>query len=298
MNIKQILIAVSIGTMFAACSSDETIDTSQRKEIKFNLAMEGTVPSTRVTGPNSPDNSFADGTEVTVSTVESSIPISTVQMKYSSGSWSNTGTSKLYYPLNGSDAQIYAVSPKVDDIRNVFTNGFTVQSNQESSTNYLKSDLLFAKLSQAPSESAITIPMKHLCARIVITLDEEGAPDPSFYAKYSSVKISNVNMTGTPSVTGTFPGDSNKGSVELGTANIASNVGVIPAQTVSSGTVLFEVSDGTNTYKYTTSSSIEFKSGYSYSFRLKITRSELTLSSLTLSGWTSGGSNSWDLEKV
>ena len=300
MNIKQLFIVACIGMMFAACSSgDDGVDMSQRKEIKFNLAMEGTIPSTRVIGPESPDASFADGTEVTVSTVENSLPIATVQMKYTAagGSWSNTGSSKLYYPLDGSAAEIYALSPKQSDIRTVFEYGFSVQSNQASLENYKKSDLLYANLRQTPTDNAITIQMKHLCARIVITLAEEAAPNPSFFSKYTSVKISNVYLTGSPDVSGTFSGNRDNGSIELGTANVASNVGVIPSQTVRTGTELFEVSDGTNTYKYTTQESIEFKGGYSYNFTLKITRSELTLESLTLSGWTDGGSKYWDLVK-
>lgn len=297
-------IALAVGLMVTACSSsDYDYALSKRKEIKFSIGLEEVKEGTRADGYSiyQIDNFVADD-EVTIATIENSSTETVMQKKYvSDGNWTTSGsTTSLYYPANGSNAEIYAVSPKVSSMISFLSGGFTVQSDQKYIDSYKSSDLLFASLSQAPSDATIPIKLEHACAKIGIDLDEENSSG-YYWSNYSDLKITNVYLSG-DFTSGKFSAktSSSTGSVNLGQPMQSPYYayGVIPPQTVQPGTDLFEVTCGSVKFKYTTTSAIEFKSGYEYSFTLKISKSGVSLGSLTKGTWQSGtGGGSFNMTK-
>lgn len=297
-------IALAVGLMVTACSSsDYDYALSKRKEIKFSIGLEEVKEGTRA---GNYDiyllKDFVADDEVTIATVENSSRETVMQKKYvSDGNWITSGTTtSLYYPANGSNAEIYAVSPKVSSMLSFLSGEFTVKADQFERANYKSSDLLFVSLSKAPSDATIPITLEHACAQIYIEVSEENGSG-YYWEDYSELKITNVYLSGAFS-SGKFAANtsSSKGSVSLGRPEASTNganYGLIPPQTVPINTDLFEVTCGTETYKYTTTTALEFKGGYKYTIKLKITKTGVSLSSLTKGTWTDEAVKDFNMTK-
>ena len=133
MKIKQLLIAACIGTMFTACSSDDTApQNAERVPINFTANIQQLIPAagTRV-GADTEGLSiteFPEGAEITVGYYSSSTTDPVLQLN-ESGTWEYTGD-KLYYPLSGSST-ILGFYPKLTQPVGAFMHGsYNTPTNQ------------------------------------------------------------------------------------------------------------------------------------------------------------------------
>ena len=213
MRIKQLLIPVCIGTMFAACSSD---DSSQLTVPDNSIRMKATItsPATRATGNDYElQNSgiFYDdgGVEVNAYITEAGTETAVIgQNEYGYLTYTTDGDG-WFYP-NGSAEGPFPQYPadKVVDVYGIHpssitkaTTEFSVQTVQTTAENYRKSDLMCANTTNHESKfGAVFLPFKHCLSKIIVKIegDEEVLPtikNIQVWA-YTTIEITHSQQTG------------------------------------------------------------------------------------------------------
>ena len=292
MKIKQFLIAVCIGTMFAACSSEDAIEQKvERVPIKFTASIQNLIPSvgTRVTEGTSGmiTTNFPANSEIQVGYSGNYTYSKDAYITNSSGTW-EFKDNVLYLPLDETEVVIGAVYPSLanNSIGNFLIghNTYITPDDQSNITDYQKADIIGAVATVSSlTTGPVNLSFQHLSTKIVVKLDAVG--DLSEY----SIKMTNINKSGL--IQGGKSGFThthlpyNVGSTILGNYLSNGQSAIIVPQKIPADTDLFEVSNGDKTYKYTQASEITLKPGYVYTFNLKFDGTAISIGTISMSGW-------------
>lgn len=201
----------------------------------------------------------------------------------------------LYYPLDNSNIDLYAVHPYTATASLTEAMPFAVQANQATNANYLTSDLLYTnKANIGRSANAIQLTFVHKLAQLEFTIK-----------KGAGIELDNLNgvtiagmKTGTTIdlATGTL-GEATGSATDIsangvhGTEGVETEVtgitAIVVPQAIASGVKLFKITIGTIDYYYTTSSSLIFESGKKYNLQLTINHTGIILESV-IEAWGEG----------
>lgn len=313
MQIKQFLIAVCIGTMFAACSSrDDYSIESTKHPLQITVGIKGM--QTRSSGNESQlqNTDFLDGEAISVfpdgvhCTMIEGLP-ENGYVTYTKTPVGWTTDADLYVLGSGDQLEARAVYPAKDASGNQMTwetTSFAVQSNQSTDANYRKSDLMYAFTTNVDPANPIPLEFYHCMSKITVIVE-----DPSevynladFKVNLSNVEMGNIKTNATISYSNGVKTATGTGSTgwltvcDTGAADALCSTGVsciIPPQTVDGGTQIIGVRvDVDNVYWYSVpSGGVEFKGGYEYIYKLTLKKAGFSLSEITIKSWQSGTEN-------
>lgn len=294
MKLKHLLFVSALALFMNSCSGDD-VSTQGVKgtPIKFTANIQAMALSngTRVSSNTSGiiTNEFPVGTEISVgySNVNSSVP---PILKRTETGWDYTDL-ELYYPLDGASQTIYAIYPTITkSIQSFIYGSYTCPADQSQIAGYQSADLMAAQTTvSTPSETPVSLTFKHLGAKINVNLISAS----STYGYTITMKdiltktmfsVSPLTLYSNP------PSGGANGDVIFGSYNNYAQTAIIIPQKISEGKVLFEVTNGSLTFTYTTSSEITFKAGKEYTFNLTFSQTSITPDDITVGGWTEDSS--------
>ena len=254
MKFVPLLSLFSLLWALGACSNDESLSTEERVPICLTASNIGV--ETRVTG-NVQNTQIAEGEKVYawVDAVDGeanyikawALTATDTESSENSGNYNLTGTTQ-YYPLNHRNINLYAVHGNFTE---AITEGtterpttltHTVETNQSSSANYQKSDLLYVASSNITfGTNPVSLTFSHLLSRIVIRLKQDNTRIR--FNEEEKLKNSTLTIEGTMYHQGTL-------SVSDGSFTI-NNTATTNALTVASGeNLLFYNSESESTTQY------------------------------------------------
>ena len=303
MRIKQLLIAVCIGTMFAACSSKEDYTTeTERVPIRINASIKGI--KTRSEGQEQLQNtSFVDEAEINVYVVDEGdnsapgIPESGYAVyKKNGSSWTSDATVYTF----GSDMgmHVFAIYPSKDKDGNYITKNsttFEVEQEQELDENYRKSDLMYATTST--TQPNIDLEFEHCLSKITVKLIPSGEITlEKLKSKVGSVDLNakrkaTINANWGIEVTGATSTSSGDWVTFNGDIDALCSTGIsciIPPQQIAGNIDFMYIqydTDSSFTFK-SPSAGFNFEGGNEYIFTLTLEQTGVTLSDPTIKGWT------------
>ena len=301
MKIKQFLIAVCIGTMFAACSSkDDYSNEAERIPIRINATIAGNLVGTRAVenSANLHGTSFVNGEsfyiDICYSGTRTTIP-SMDENGYVWGSVYNNGSlnigENVFYPLDGRAIDVISVFPSNVDASSFIASDerFYVQKDQSTDEKYRLSDYMYAWAEGLVASEAINLTYHHLMSKVIIKLNgyEGTASDYSVTIKQVQTGTDLVNQC-TKDVAVGETAEEYKDIADIKMGNYAADgvTAIVIPQTISTGKTLFEVTIGSQTYEYVTNSEITFQSGHVYTFNLSFNGDEITTGTIDIAGWT------------
>lgn len=313
MQIKQFLIAVCIGTMFAACSSrDDYSIESTKHPLQITVGIKGM--QTRSSGDDSQlqNTDFLDGEAISVfpdgvhCTMIEGLP-ENGYVTYTKTPVGWTTDADLYVLGSGDQLEARAVYPAKDASGNQMTwdaTSFAVQQDQSTDANYRKSDLMYAFTTNVDPANPIPLEFNHCMSKITVIVEDpsEAYDLADFKTGFSNLYLYGIMRNATISATGAELKATGTGSTgyvyvcesDAVEALCTSGVScIIPPQTVSGGTKMIGVYvDVDNGYKYTVpSGGVEFKGGYEYIYKLTLKKEGFSLSEITIKSWQSGTEN-------
>lgn len=305
MRIKQLLIAVGIGTMLAACSSDDTtLSLKKDRTIHINAGISGSLVKTRAVEDDATlqntqfyENEAAmfyfwkENTMEFINTVNSDLSYS-----IKSGSFDFCGTADgAVYPADGTAVDVFALYPF--DYNNSATGTsvltrdattFFVAQNQSTDAGYRMSDLMYAfSAGNTIENDPVELTFNHCLTKIIVRL-----PDTEEFNN-ATVKMKNVqldktlNFSDRTKVTLSQPASPTKGEITLGTYTTGNPLSaIVVPQTINPVTTIFEITlaDATTVYEYKSSSGCSFEPNNVYTFNL--TSKAITSSNVTITQWS------------
>ena len=316
-----------LATMLTGCMV-EVIDTSPKKEdigltagpvpISLTTAVEvqqegndeGSKTGTRTTSTALQSTQFAQGeqiyvyfpTDVTVGTTTSA----SYTTYTTDGSGHTTPTTQPYMNPNIQKATIHAYYPS-SHTQNATT--FSVQTDQTGDANYKASDLMYATTSVTKTAAATvtgSLTFSHRMAKIIVTATADTGKGVSAVTKVRIIGGYRTATIATPlsCTMKTDDGFSNQLSTSsaitlydnsTGAASV-SCAGLIPPQTIASGTAFLEVTVKTagglaGTATYSLPAAKIFASGNAYTCTLSVNLSSIGTTT-DITNWGNGGSTS------
>ena len=157
---KKIVLVLAAALALASCAKQESVRMAQPGEVRFTTNIQTyTVKATDTAFENNDQVGIFAGAPIGKNNVQavvtgtSLIPVTPIK-------WVDGNNSSVefvaYYP--------YAEGASLTDY------AFAVEANQVNLANYKKSDLMLAKTSSAPKESAVELAFSHALSKVVITL--------------------------------------------------------------------------------------------------------------------------------
>lgn len=198
-------------------------------------------------------------------------------------------TERMYYPVDDSKVNFYAVHPYNKDasLEQNETITFSITPDQTTADNYLQSDLLHASKSNVSrSKEKIGLVFTHRLAKVSFTIKPGNGMDlsdlnavnilgikPSTVIDIATGNIQEANGNVTDvSAYGV------KGASES-TGQVAGIQAIVVPQTIGTDTRLFKITVGATDYYYTTPAAITYASGYNYNYELTIHSTGIDVSS-------------------
>ena len=302
MRIKQLLIAVCIGTMFAACSSREDYTTeTDRVPVRINASIQGM--QTRSSDASQIQNtSFVEGAEINVHgqhvmTEEPclGLPANGYAVFKKAGSSWQTSTPFFNFGIDGMDIVAYHPSKNNENLITMNTTTFTVQTNQTSDDSYRQSDLMAATAYIEGTESTADLEFKHCLTKITVILKSSA----DFSLDKLKAIVDNVFIKANVTANIEFDwsdisvkGTSNNREVSVNGSNEALCTdgvgvsGIIPPQKITGEFIKVYAGDYIFSYE-TPAEGFTFEPGHEYIFNLSLEGTTLTLSGVSIKGWTS-----------
>ncbi|MDH6314130.1 hypothetical protein M2137_002924 [Parabacteroides sp. PFB2-10] len=209
----------------------------------------------------------------------------------------------LYYPLDNSSIDLYAVHPYNDAASLTEAMPFAVQTNQTTNAGYLSSDLLYtSKANIGRSVNAIQLTFAHKLAQLEFTIKKGAGMELD---NLNTVTITGMKTNTTIDLatgalgeaTGTAANISANGvrGTEEEETEVAGITAIVVPQTINSGVKLFKITIGTIDYYYTTTSSLTFESGKKYNLQLTMNHTGILLESV-IEAWGEGDTITGDGE--
>lgn len=311
MQIKQFLIAVCIGTMFAACSSREDVEqnTPIQKKINITTSIAGIQTRAISNATNLQDTQFAEGAAINVyytnAMTEQPLDNEKPYATYTLGAtgWTTEATG-LYYPVNGDGVSAFGIYPATDANGTpitMSTTTFEVQEHQDTDDGYKKSDLMYVWQPACSSwEDPIDLEFNHCLTKITvkIVLDPDVISEQEFKNKLVDIAMWNLKRRGTLSfdnnkITATVDPSSyvdvymyDNGRPE--NFNMEGMSCIIIPQSVQGYFDAVYVNCGSQEYYwYAPAEGFEFKPGKEYIFTFNIGNSDVSISNPTIKNWDS-----------
>lgn len=245
-------------------SCDDTTISAPQGEIRLVGAI---VPSSRGTDLNQQATKIVENRQVGVT-------ITQAYEDHNNGLWLADGNGTLVNvsnPVHWGDTEVTVTAYHPYDAD--WTEGqqtFSVQTDQSTDSGYLDSDLLWAKTTSSASDEPVALSFTHKLAKVNVTLTSDDIEDLSNIT---------VSICGTNLSTGFHPATGALSAVAGHTADIKASVttesaytgsAIIIPQAVGKGTKFVKITYENKDYYYTLPDAIEFKSGRSYHFQLKL----------------------------
>ena len=302
MRIKQFLIAVGIGTMLAACSSD---DSSQLAVTDNSIRMKATItsPATRATGSDYElQNSgiFYDDGGVEVNAY---ITVAGTEDTYLDGQEDgylsySTDSDGWFYPKGNSNGP-YPQYPegKAVDVYGIHPSSvtktmseFSVQTNQTTAENYRKSDLMCANTTNHKSSyGTVYLPFKHCLSKIIVKIEGDAEVLPTItnirVGAKTTIGITHSQQTG---ITLGAPSGQDIW-ISIGDYDENGQSAIVVPQTITGGFISFDSEINGNTVYYyygVGDSGFELKPGHVHTITLSINNSDVKIITNNISPWT------------
>lgn len=314
MKATKIISACAVLVALASCSNDHVISQPGAEDtpirIQANVGAVTTKAASDIQG-----SQFVNGENVNVYIYENATKVGSSSGKIygasglvvcsaNSGTLSPTTSGALFYPQNGNGIDVYGVYP-TSVIENSSQFSFEVKTEQSSDANYKESDLMYAPCQTNHQKgSDVNLTFAHKLSKVTIELvngngfqpaDLEGA-EIKIMNTYNGCTISKLDKTGIGTIT--CNSSSAQSAIKVGTWNSATKdklSAIVIPQTVSKGTVLFEVTlaGTTNPYKYTipsNGSDVTFAGSNEYKYKLTIKIDGIDVTS-SITNWTDDSSS-------
>lgn len=273
-------LATTICSSFSACSNDAEEVLAQESEIKLTSEI---TPS-RVNSLDYQSTQIVSGQQIGV-TITGAVGAHENQpwSAGNNGVLNNIGE-KVYW--GNESAIITAYHPYNKDWTFADANNFSVSTNQTANTNYLASDLLFAKLeNQTKQENAVTLTFVHKLSKINVSLTSTDVDSEDLANATISICGTKVTTTFNPSTgeIGNATGDATE--IVAGENSKTASAIIIP-QMVNEGTKLIRVAISGKIYYYSLAEGTTFTSGKSYTYTLTVKNKQLEVSAkMNITNW-------------
>lgn len=198
-------------------------------------------------------------------------------------------TEKMYYPVDNSKVNFYAVHPYNDAASLVVneTITFSVTPNQTTVNSYLQSDLLYASKSNVSrSKDKIGLEFTHKLSKVSFTIKPGNGMDLS---DLNAVSILGIKPSTAINITTGGIQEANGNVTEIlaygvkgatdGEVQVTGIQAIVVPQTIGIDTKLFKITVGSIDYYYTTPAAITYASGYNYNYELTINSTGIDVSS-------------------
>lgn len=232
-----------------------------------------------------------------------------------------TTTKNLYFPVNGKTVDAYAFYPALSgesgyDIK-FNTSTFSVSTDQSSVDKYRKSDLMFGTnlwdestrqiKSDAPGTAKgnkVKLHFLHTLTKIIVKLDAGDGFDLSYLTDatiklYGAKPKADLSISKTTGITATVASSDNDApgdGYNLGTYDSQGNAAIIIPQSIATGDKFIEITlsnnHGSSVYVYkledkddTQNSSMTFKAGTKYTYKLKLSAGSVVVVSTDIKPW-------------
>ena len=257
------LIGYAIIFCFIACNNAEELP-------KTEIKLTSKVAPSRVTSLDYQSTQIVEGQQVGVTITGAQNEHNNVAWNVGTdGALTNTSTSAYW---GEGQATITAYHP----YKSTWTDHeFSVSTDQSTNAGYLNSDLLWTSTTVSIIDAPVSLNFTHKLAKINVAITSEDFGD------LSNVTIS---ICGTNITTGFNPTTGVLSNVEGTVADIKAGVttdkaytssAVIVPQTIEKGTKFIKLTHGNKNYYYTLPQKMEYQSGHSYNYTLKIDNSNV-----------------------
>lgn len=284
---KNILYTLMV--LLAVACTEESIDNTAGGAGLFPINIENCYPvqaATRAT-----DNGFVADDAVGIFVVDYNSDgtpgepmlkgnrASNTKFFYDGGRWS--ASYQLYWANSKTPADFYGYYPFDISLSSVTGYDFTVEQNQDTTTNgkagYEKSDLLWSKVEKvAPTTEAISMKYKHLMAGLTVTLEKGvGFTAEEWNSLEKCVIIENTARGGTVNLaTGECTvGEGKAIAIKPLSYNGAWRAVVFP-QTIAAGNTLVSVTVDGQAYRLRKDSEMCYLSGKMHNFTITVNKKE------------------------
>lgn len=276
-NAFYLTMTVLLGA-FPACTQKDDEQLLQGNEIK--LVSEITSPS-RIAGQGLQSTLIAEGQHLGVTIAGAKNGQTNAEwVAGENGSLIPKGEKVLW---GDTDITITAYHPYNAEWKDGVQN-FTVKTDQSTEEGYLDSDLLWATATASPTDLPVNLKFMHKLAKISVTLTSNDFDDLSG----AEVSICGTGVSGDFNpATGEFLGvngsvyDIKAGSI---TESVSTVSAIIIPTSMAIGERLVKIAYAGKDYHYVISKSMEFKSGYSYHYTLKLVAGDLPAVEEVISG--------------
>ncbi|NDW11767.1 fimbrillin family protein [Bacteroides sp. 214] len=201
----------------------------------------------------------------------------------------------LYYPMDGSNIDIYAVHPYSSSASLSAAIPFSVQEDQTTTAGYLASDLLYAtQTNVARNANAIPLTFAHKLTQLEFTIKKSTGSD---LTNLQTVTINGMKGSTTITVPTGALGEATGSAVSIqangvhgteeGETEVSGITAIVVPQTVATGVKLFKIGIGGIDYFYTTTSPLTFENGKKYNLQLTINQTGIELESV-IEAWGEG----------
>ena len=284
------LALVAAMASFTACTNNAEEVLTQEKEIRLTSEI---TPS-RVADPELQSTQIVSGRQVVVTITGATTDHNNVAWSVgNNGALTNPGDA-VYYG-NGI-ATITAYHPFNDDWDESTTYAFSVSTDQTDNTNYLNSDLLWAKATSSKTETAVPLTFSHKLAKINVTLVPEKSGDDLNGATISiyNTKVS-TTFNPTTGVISDAIGEAQEIIASITADDIYTASAIVVPQEVSGKFI--KITHENKTYYYTLASAKELVSGHSYSYTLTVKGKQLISIGSSIDEWNDESGNIGDAEE-
>ena len=253
----------------AACTNEGEEQLLQGNEIKLVSEI---IPLSRVAGQGLQSTQIAEGQPLGITIAGSQNGQANAEwVAGKNGSLTPKGEKVLW---GDTDITITAYHPYNAGWKDG-VQSFTVKTDQSTEDGYLNSDLLWATATASPTDLPVNLKFMHKLAKISVTLTSDDFDDLSG----AEVSICGTGVSGDfNTATGEFLGvngavyDIKAGSVTVSVSTVSA---IIIPTSKTIGECLIKITYAGKDYHYVTSKSMEFKSGYSYHYTLKLVAGDI-----------------------
>ena len=281
--------AISLAPVTIQVSEEAATRAANIQDNQFWVASGATVPVSYYISENSTGTNLTTYSNPVSGTATANN--ATVELAFGSTQW---------WPSSGSGINISAWYPAVsaDNGYDTTNNKFTIRTNQNTSANYAKSDLIVSakKAISRPSlatTAVATNPFYHLLSRIHFTLTSSDGSIATAHLQGATVTLNGIKTTvGVNFAEGTI------GTTDATTANVSvamesgttGGYCVIPPQDLGSKTITVALINAQNSTVFTAtlaSSGYTFATKKAYLFTIDVKSTGITLFNTTITQWGS-----------
>ena len=223
---------------------------------------------------------------------------SNVLYRYNAVSWSASSGEDIFWP-GTKHADVYGYYPYNSSLTEADPTSylFTVQNDQQTKSQHMSSDFLWAKVSDLSPTKSVQLIFKHQLSRVQINLRSD---DNTITESLGNARVSLTNTIPQGRV------DLSDGKVSVNTSSSAveikpfkwSNVaegytstfmGIIIPQTIEANTRFIGLQLNSVNYYYRPTTSLTFESGKSYIFNINVSEGGISVVTDVINEWIDGG---------